>query len=115
MLKKLLVFTIFVCVFVSLSACGQQASKKEAGEGEYTPKPEDYIVRVTGSFPLYTDPGVGSNAIEAAALINIYDSLVFASTDGEIQPHVATDWKMSEDGLTYTFSLREGVKIPRWK
>ncbi len=110
-LKKLLVFIIVICVLFSLSACGQQASKEEEGEGEYTPKPEDYIVRVTGAFPLYTDPGVGSNAIEAAALINIYDSLVFASTDGEIQPHVATDWEMSEDGLTYTFTLRKGVKF----
>ncbi len=26
-------------------------------------------------------------------------------------PHIATEWDVSEDGLTYTFKIREGVKF----
>ncbi len=92
---------LIILVLVSLVGFGQ----------EYVPKPEDYIVRVTGSFPLYTDPAVGSNAIEAAALFNLYDALVFPDINGEIKPDLATDWEMSEDGLTYTFNLRKNVKF----
>lgn len=40
-----------------------------------------------------------------------YDTLVtFPVADAsEILPMLATDWTISEDGLTYTFTLREGV------
>jgi peptide/nickel transport system substrate-binding protein len=40
-----------------------------------------------------------------------YDTLVtFPDEDASsIEPRLATDWDISEDGLTYTFTLREGV------
>lgn len=72
---------------------------------------EDRIVRVCGSFPLQSDPGVGSNAIEAAVHFNLYDALVFAEIDGTIVPHVAEEWTVSDDGLTYTFTIRKGIKF----
>lgn len=104
---------LIVLTLISIAGCGKQAAetKQPATEEKYTPKPEDYIVRVTGSFPLYTDPAVGSNAIEAAALFNLYDALVFPDINGDIKPNLATDWTMSKDGLTYTFHLRKGVKF----
>ena len=42
------------------------------------------------------------------------DSLVDADPDtGEILPWLASAWEVGEDGLTYTFTLREGIKIGR--
>lgn len=41
---------------------------------------------------------------------NFYESLV-EYRDGEYQPCLATDWTVSEDGLTYTFYLREDVQF----
>lgn len=44
--------------------------------------------------------------------VNIYDSLVRVSSDGtKLEPGLATDWKASDDGLSWTFTLREGVKF----
>jgi len=40
---------------------------------------------------------------------NIYESLLRYDTDLDPMPSLATDWEMSEDGLTYTFELKEGV------
>ncbi len=40
----------------------------------------------------------------------VYDGLVYYGEGGEINPMLATEWTVSEDGKTYTFKLREGVK-----
>ena len=41
---------------------------------------------------------------------NFYEPLV-KYKDGEYTPCLATEWNSSDDGLTYTFKLREGVKF----
>jgi peptide/nickel transport system substrate-binding protein len=44
--------------------------------------------------------------------VNVYDSLLRVSADGtKIEPGLATEWKTSEDGLSWTFTLRDGVKF----
>ena len=42
---------------------------------------------------------------------NIFDPLVNLAADGSIVPRLATSWDISEDGLHYTFKLREGIKF----
>lgn len=39
----------------------------------------------------------------------LYDSLLFINDEGVVEPALATEWTISEDGTTYTFTLREGV------
>lgn len=41
--------------------------------------------------------------------MGIAETLVNADADGNLTPGLATDWSMSEDGLSWTFTLREGV------
>lgn len=41
----------------------------------------------------------------------IFDRLVESDENLNIVPRLATDWKVSEDGLTWTFKLRQGVKF----
>jgi peptide/nickel transport system substrate-binding protein len=41
----------------------------------------------------------------------VLDALVTEDEDGSIKPWLATSWKTSTDGLTYTFALKEGVKF----
>lgn len=40
----------------------------------------------------------------------VYDSLVSYGANGEIEPALAESWEVSDDGLTYTFHLRQGVR-----
>ncbi|MBO8127045.1 MAG: ABC transporter substrate-binding protein [Firmicutes bacterium] len=41
----------------------------------------------------------------------LYDSLVRQGPDGKLYPGLATSWELSEDGKTWTFKLRKGVKF----
>ena len=55
------------------------------------------------------DPAKGSDEASSAGLVNLYDSLIFPTASGVLQPDLATSWTVSTDGLTYTFNLRQGV------
>ncbi|MET0736183.1 MAG: ABC transporter substrate-binding protein [Microbacterium sp.] len=48
-------------------------------------------------------------ALDQILVDNIYQGLVSRTPEQEIEPGLASDWTVSEDGLTYTFTLREGV------
>jgi len=74
-------------------------------------KDENSIIRMTEDWPTYCDPAVGSDFSDTIALVNIHDTLVFPNPDGSVRPHVATKWDVSEDGLTYKFYIRKGVKF----
>ena len=39
----------------------------------------------------------------------LYDCLVYQDEQGNVSPWLAKSWEVSDDGLTYTFHLREGV------
>ena len=67
------------------------------------------IVRTTEDWPTYYDPAVGSDYSSSTVQANVYDPLVFPMADGSIRPHVATEWEVSDDALTYTFTIREDV------
>ncbi len=104
---------LLVCVMFALTACGGNDEQSTTGDDQQGQQAasQEKMVRITGGFPLYADPAVGSNAIEAAVHFNIYDALVWITDEGEIVPHIATEWTMSDDGLTYTFKIRQGVKF----
>ncbi|MEO1988340.1 MAG: ABC transporter substrate-binding protein [Martelella sp.] len=62
--------------------------------------------------PKSLDPATDTAVNDFRILVNMYDGLV-RYKDGtlEVEPALATDWDISEDGKTYTFKLREGVKF----
>lgn len=41
----------------------------------------------------------------------MYNTLATLTADFKIEPELATEWSCSEDGLTWNFKLREGVKF----
>lgn len=59
--------------------------------------------------PQVLDPAQGSNDGEVLFNRSIYDYLIEARPDKSLAPNLATEWTASEDGLNYTFTLREGV------
>src|SRR3982751_7092425 len=40
----------------------------------------------------------------------VFDTLFAKDSKGEIKPQMVQDWKVSADGLTYSFTLRDGLK-----
>lgn len=50
-----------------------------------------------------------SRAADSEAIINTYDGLYEYDCEGTLQPALAEGYEVSEDGLVYTFTLREGL------
>jgi len=48
-------------------------------------------------------------ALEQILIDNVYEGLVTRTEENEIVPSLASEYEVSEDGLTYTFTLNEGV------
>ncbi len=60
-----------------------------------------------GLDPIHTDVGE-----TVKVLVNLYDTLVtYDDRTLQIVPALATDWETSQDGRTFTFHLRQGVKF----
>lgn len=53
----------------------------------------------------------GSNNPDIIVLNNIYDPLLIMQADGTLKPCLAKEYKVSSNGLVYTFKLRENVKF----
>ena len=53
------------------------------------------------------DPGLTSETFAAPIIGNTFEGLVRFNEAGEIEGAKAEDWSVSDDGLTYTFNLRD--------
>ena len=62
--------------------------------------------------PPHLDPtSAAAGAIDQIVYSNVFEGLTRFSSDGSIIPGLAKSWEVSDDGLAYTFNLREGVKF----
>ncbi|MBT8474033.1 MAG: ABC transporter substrate-binding protein [Alphaproteobacteria bacterium] len=60
--------------------------------------------------PPNLDPtGGAAAAIDEVVYANVFEGLTRYQADGSIAPALAASWEISDDGLTYTFTLQEGV------
>ena len=60
--------------------------------------------------PPHLDPTAGAAAaIDEVVYANVFESLTRINERGEILPGLAESWTVSDDGLVYTFTLRQGV------
>lgn len=91
------------------------------GTGTYTQKAIDYLtekgytLKNTYNMGYASDPKTWdalatSRAADSEAIVNTYDGLVEYDNENEIKPALAESWEVSEDGLTYTFHIRQGAK-----
>lgn len=60
--------------------------------------------------PVNLNPMLVGDGYSTRLVNNIYDSLVKYDKDLKLVGNLAESWKVSEDGLTYTFKLKAGVK-----
>ena len=107
-MKKVLIFLFTVLLAVS-------CSKSDGGES-----PSSYVqpslVRLTmPSEPDSLDPYISTASDTEAVMHNVYEGLVLFNEDGEIIPGLAESWQISDDGLEYTFHLRDDVTFHNGK
>lgn len=60
------------------------------------------------SLDIRTDDGI---AVQRVLLGNVYETLITRNQSNELRPGLAKSWNISDDGLTYTFTLRSGVRF----
>jgi len=115
-MKKFISLLLVLCMSVALCACkGGEAKKNEgnSSSGQETVAGEPtYGGSVTVGMTqdlVSLDPHVTTDAGTKDVVFNIYEGLMKATSDGDLEPAVASDYTISEDAKTYTFTLRDGI------
>jgi peptide/nickel transport system substrate-binding protein len=81
-----------------------------ATSDDATPQDGGTLVYATGDAePTCLDPHVGGNYPQALISTQYLEPLVGRSEDGTILPWLASAWEVSDDGLTWDFTLEDGV------
>lgn len=120
-MKKLLSILLIAAVMLTAAACGSSSSAPAAsgaaasGSAPVSSIPvEDGLLRVAALYDIST-MDVAQTTDNYMVPMNIFDRLF----ESEVQPDGSTDivnslcvdYTVSEDGLTYSFTLREGVEF----
>ncbi len=110
--RALLLLAVVSMLAISLCACGGDTPNSgdntaPAQSGELS-KGNSVTVGIAQDLDSL-DPHKAVNAGTSEVLFNIFEGLMKASPDGGVTSAVASDYEMSADGKTYTFTLREGV------
>ena len=96
----------------STTAAGSAAESSEAaGNTAADASGKDSLVIVTSSDVLSMDPYRYDEGPTNQIMLHIYEAMVAQNADMSFGPCLAESWETSEDGLTWTFHLREGVKF----
>lgn len=134
MKKRILALALVASMCVSLAACGNSGSKGTTGasesssaaasettasgktEAEGDPVKGGTLTISLSASPSKLDPIHYSGTYESEIIKNVCDTLIEYSSDlSEYVPSLATDWTVSDDGMTYVFNIRQGVKFQKGK
>ncbi|MEO4055465.1 ABC transporter substrate-binding protein [Solibacillus sp. CAU 1738] len=79
---------------------------------ENTPAKPQILVFGRGADSVSLDPAIVTDGESFKVTQNVFETLLnFGPQDTTIQPGLAKTWEVSSDGLSYTFTLEEGVKF----
>lgn len=106
--KKGLLIAFVASIFLVTAGCSNDDAASQSNESA-----EGSSTSITMSWP--RDIGAMNphvyNPSQLLTQSMIYEPLVSYEEGGELKPHLAESWTISEDGLEYTFKLRENVKF----
>ena len=108
MRKTPLLATIAIGIAASLALAGCSGASSSSASGG-----ADASIAVGSLYePVNLDNTAGGGQGVTEALNgNVYEGLFKLTDDGKVEPLLATKYTTSADGLTYTFTLRDGVKF----
>ncbi|WP_438314378.1 ABC transporter substrate-binding protein [Sporosarcina sp. FA9] len=103
--KSWLALTALVlsCVLV-MGACSNDKEKTD-GKKDVA---QEIKVRIHDD-PDFLDPHLATASISFQMILNIFEGLLAPETDGTLKEAVAESYEVSEDGLIYTFKIRDGI------
>lgn len=91
-------------------AIGAAQPQSEEGNPDDDARPDGHIVIASMSAPQSLDPGLATDTETERILRQIFEPLLGIEADtGAVAPLLATEWEISDDELTYTFTLRRDV------
>jgi len=93
-----------ICSFSLPAALPQPKGKESPTYGGVYRRPLDYN-------PKSLDPALSIDINSVAVIQQVFDGLVQFDKTLNVIPAIAKSWKISSDGLTYTFFLRKSVKF----
>lgn len=110
-MKKSIVLVLLLSLLLGVFTACSSKDSRTPNESNSSADTVVQILRHNEGLPGTCDPAGATDNTAAIIFVNVYDTLVFPDAQGEMQSWVAEDWEISEDGLTYTFHLREGVQF----
>ena len=113
---------LLLVLSVVLAACSSDSEEDEGTTSdtstdtetttEEKPEVAQVLVFGRGGDSVSLDPGVVTDGESFKVTQNLFETLLnFGKQDTTINPGLAKEWVVSDDGLTYTFTLEEGVKF----
>ena len=102
------VLPLLVVVTFLAAACGPGGGETTTTTGG-TAQPGGTVRIGYGGSPADLNPGLGVLAEDFIMYELMYDSLLDIDLENNFQPEIATDWSVSDDGLTWTLTIRDGV------
>ncbi len=92
---------------------GNQVDQVASPSTQMSTLPYTRVVMATSGEPEILDPALSYETAGGQIIQQVYEPLLFYRRESttEFIPMLATDWTISEDGLTYVFNIRSGVKF----
>src|SRR5215212_1749739 len=106
MVKGIRITTFALLVFVAFVALGCGG-----GGAPQSNTPPNTLYVALEDEPPELDPNLSEAYVDRQVMASLYDKLVDINQQGEIVPMLAKSYDVSDDGLVYTFHLRQGIKF----
>ncbi|MCK2028912.1 ABC transporter substrate-binding protein [Microbacterium galbinum] len=106
--RRVALISALAATAVILSACSGSPQPAATSTGEVDPDATLHVGLVLEPTNLDIRHTSGA-ALEQILIDNIYEGLVTRTQDNEIEARIASDYSVSDDGLTYSFTLNDGV------
>ena len=129
MKKRVAALFLAAVMVVSVTACGNssgdnattpnESTEEEASTGDDATAESDGGAASTGEKvlsvqigpnPETLDPALNSAVDGGNMILHTFECLLTVDEEGKLAPGQAESWEVSEDGLTWTFHLRDGLK-----
>lgn len=122
-LKRLIALALAALMVLALAACGGNNggnANSPAPEGSSTPAEggdtpaeptmaSEFSVQI-GPNPETLDPALNSAVDGGNMLVTLFETLLIIDENLEVQPGQAESYTVSDDGLVWTFTMRDGLK-----